>query len=73
MLGLFGRCLSVLSLGSLQLNDRYEQLRLQVVDFHVSVLTTCLQHADYLASLAGDLILRFCHTCLINVSALALP
>jgi len=37
-----------------QLTYRYEQLRLQVVDFHVSVLTTCLQRADYLAGLTGD-------------------
>jgi len=40
-----------------QLNHKYEQLRLQVVDFHVTVLTTCLQHADYFAGLAGDLTL----------------
>jgi len=50
-----GRCLSVL-LGSHQLTDKYEQLRLQVVDFHVSVLSTCLQHADHFTGLAGDLI-----------------
>ena len=37
-----------------QLSDKYEQLRLQVVDFYVSVLSVCLQHADYFAGLAGD-------------------
>ena len=47
-----------------QLTYRYEQLRLEVVDFHVSVLTSCLQHADYLADLAGDPFWRlYCCCC----------
>ena len=51
-------CCSVcwLALHHHQLTDKYEQLRLQVVDFHVSVLSVCLQHADFFAALAGDLI-----------------
>jgi len=50
-----------------QLNDKYEQLRLQVVDFYVSVLSVCLQHADYFAGLAGDLTV----TCMLTAYALS--